>query len=77
MTLLVFAGLFFPIVLLGLSVYLFRVSNRNLKLIVAFSGAFLISLTFNELIPHIFSADTAHEMVASEGCDHQDQPGCN
>ncbi len=76
MTLLVFAGLFFPIVLMGLSVYLFRLSTRNLKLIVAFSGAFLISLTFNELIPHIFSSDAPQEEVAHLDCDHQEHVGC-
>ncbi len=55
MTLLVFAGLFVPIMVFGLSVYFFRMSNKNLKLLVAFSGAFLLSLTFNELIPQIYS----------------------
>ncbi len=59
MSFIVFAGLFFPIVIFGLSVYLFRICNKNLKLLVAFSGAFLLSLTFNELIPHIFSGEVA------------------
>jgi zinc and cadmium transporter len=72
MTAIVFTGLFVPIVLLGLSVYLFQISNRNLKLIVAFSGAFLISLTFNELIPHIFSGEVTHETVAQGGHQHED-----
>ncbi|MFO8066943.1 MAG: ZIP family metal transporter [Bacteroidales bacterium] len=64
MNLLVFSGLFFPILLFGLSVYLFRICNKNLKLLVAFSGAFLLSLTFNELIPHIFGG------ISAEGHSH-------
>ena len=76
MTFLVFAGLFIPIMLMGLSVYLFRISNRNLKLIVAFSGAFLISLTFNELIPHIFSSDAHQTEAVNVDCDHQQNVGC-
>jgi zinc and cadmium transporter len=63
MSFIVFIGLFFPIVLFGLSIYLFRLCNKNLKLLVAFSGAFLLALTFNELIPHIFSGSEA-------SCDH-------
>jgi len=73
MTLLVFAGLFVPIMVFGLSVYFFRISNKNLKLLVAFSGAFLLSLTFNELIPQIYSGlDLVHgveEHVHDENCD--------
>ena len=67
MSLTVFSGLFFPILIFGLSVYLFRLSNKNLKLLVAFSGAFLLSLTFNELIPHIFSGG---DSACSHTYDH-------
>ncbi|HSV88029.1 MAG TPA: ZIP family metal transporter, partial [Bacteroidales bacterium] len=67
MTLIVFAGLFVPIMIFGLSVYFFRLSNRNLKLLVAFSGAFLLSLTFNKFVPHIYGGlfnEPAHEAHA-------------
>jgi zinc and cadmium transporter len=69
MTLLVFAGLFVPIIVFGLSVYFFRLSNKNLKLLVAFSGAFLLSLTFNELIPQIYSGIDIHKEVEAEKQD--------
>jgi len=73
MTLLVFAGLFIPIMIFGLSVYFFRISNKNLKLLVAFSGAFLLSLTFTKFVPHIYSgldnvpAHEAHVHGSEEG----------
>ncbi len=63
MTITVFLGLFLPVIVSGLSIFLFRLCNKNLKLLVAFSGAFLLSLTFNELLPHIFSG-------AEAACDH-------
>ncbi len=69
MSLLVFSGLFFPVLIFGLSVYLFRVCNKNVKLLVAFSGAFLLSLTFNELIPHIFG-DAASSHAHGHSHDH-------
>jgi zinc and cadmium transporter len=81
MTLLVFAGLFVPIIVFGLSVYFFRLSNKNLKLLVAFSGAFLLSLTFNELIPQIYSGVDIHKEIAAEqqrsvkASEHGHMPG--
>jgi zinc transporter ZupT len=59
MNLLVFAALFFPVMLSGLSVFLFKTSNRNLKLLLAFSGAFLLSLSFLEILPEIYTSKNA------------------
>ncbi len=58
MTLLVFIALFFPVVISGLSVFLFKTSERSMKLILAFGGAFLLSLSFTELIPEIFASES-------------------
>lgn len=58
MTLLVFIALFFPVVLGGISVFFFKTGERALKLILAFGGAFLLSLTFIKLIPEIYSNET-------------------
>ena len=58
MTLLVFIALFLPVVLCGLSVFLFKTGEKTLKLILAFGGAFLLTLVFTELIPEIFSSET-------------------
>ncbi|MFH0866515.1 MAG: ZIP family metal transporter [Bacteroidota bacterium] len=55
MTFLVFIALFFPVVLSGISVFFLKTGEKTLKLILAFGGAFLLSLTFTELIPEIYS----------------------
>lgn len=75
MTLIVFLGLVLPIMIFGLSIYFFRLSNRNLKLLVAFSGAFLLSLSFNKFIPHIYGGlGHGTEVVAAspDTHDHHD-----
>ena len=58
MSLVVFLALFFPVLLSGLSVFLFETGEKTLKLILAFGGAFLFSLVFIELIPEIYSTET-------------------
>jgi zinc transporter ZupT len=54
MDLIVFAALFVPVVISGLSVFIFRTRNRALKLITAFSGAYLLSISFLDVIPEIY-----------------------
>jgi zinc transporter ZupT len=58
MNLIVFIALFFPVVLSGISVFFFKTGDKTLKLILAFGGAFLLSLSFNELIPEIYSSES-------------------
>lgn len=58
MTLIVFTALFLPVFLSGISVFFFKTGERALKLILAFGGAFLLSLTFTELIPEIYSNES-------------------
>ncbi|MEI6852241.1 MAG: hypothetical protein WCL06_05335 [Bacteroidota bacterium] len=41
MSLIVFIALFFPVLLGGMSVFLFKTGEKSLKLILAFGGAFL------------------------------------
>ena len=65
MRLIVFFGLFLPVVIAGLSVYTFKINKKILKLLVAFSGAYLISLVFNELVPHIYSSLASTDGVIS------------
>ena len=56
MRIIVFFGLFLPVIIAGLSVYTININKKFLKILVAFSGAYLISLVFNELIPQIYSS---------------------
>ncbi|HNW97358.1 MAG TPA: ZIP family metal transporter [Bacteroidales bacterium] len=58
MSLFVFIALFFPVVLSGISVFFFKTGEKTLKLILAFGGAFLLTLTFTELIPEIYSSES-------------------
>lgn len=57
MSILVFIALFFPVLISGLSVFFFKTGEKALKLILAFGGAFLFSLTFVELIPEIYATE--------------------
>lgn len=57
MSIVVFIALFFPVLLSGLSVFFFKTGENALKLILAFGGAFLFSLTFVELIPEIYTTE--------------------
>jgi zinc and cadmium transporter len=51
--------LFVTVVLSGLSVFLIKTSNRDtIKLLLAFSGAYLLSITFLHLIPEIYETST-------------------
>ncbi len=54
MNLLVFSALFFPVILSGLSVFLFRANKKVLKLLTAFSGAYLLAISFLNVIPEIY-----------------------
>ncbi len=58
MNLIVFLALFLPVVLSGISVFFFKTGEKTLKLILAFGGAFLLSLSFTELIPEIYSSES-------------------
>jgi len=73
MRLIVFFGLFLPVIIAGLSVYTININKKFLKILVAFSGAYLISLVFNELIPHIYSSlamRNIHESGGLEASEH-------
>lgn len=54
----VYIALFLSVMLSGLSVLAFRINNRNLKLVLAFSGAYLFALSVLHLIPEIYSSST-------------------
>lgn len=54
----VYISLFLSVMLSGLSVLAFRINNRNLKLVLAFSGAYLFALSVLHLIPEIYSGGT-------------------
>jgi zinc and cadmium transporter len=54
MDIFVFLALFVPVILSGLSVFIFRTNNKVLKLLTAFSGAYLLSISFLEIIPEIY-----------------------
>lgn len=55
MDIIVFAALFLPVMLSGLSIFAFKTSDHLLKLILSFSGAYLLSISFTEIIPEIYS----------------------
>lgn len=55
MSFLVFSILFFPVVISGLAVFLIKPNITYLKLLTAFSGAYLLGISFLEIIPEIYS----------------------
>lgn len=56
MTIIVFCALFFPVILSGLSIFVFKTGTKSLKLITAFSGAYLMSISFLEILPEIYKS---------------------
>jgi zinc and cadmium transporter len=62
MNLLVFSVLFFPVVICGASVFFVRTHDSILKLITAFSGAYLLSISFLDIIPEIYSGNKGIEI---------------
>jgi zinc and cadmium transporter len=56
MNLLLYTVLFFGALMSGLSVLWLKISSRNLKLILSFSGAYLFAISVLHLIPNIYSS---------------------
>ena len=55
MSFLIFTSLFLAVTLSGLSVFLFKSNNkRTIKLLLSFSGAYLLAITFLHLVPEIY-----------------------
>jgi zinc and cadmium transporter len=50
--------LFFSVIISGTSVLFINISNKNLKLILSFSGAFLFAISVLHLIPEIYLSGT-------------------
>lgn len=57
MDLIAIAVLFFSVFLSALLVLKVKVQEKNLRLLLAFSGAYLLSVSFTQIIPNIFSGD--------------------
>ena len=56
---LIFILLFSTIIVCGCSVLFFQINSKTLKLILSFSGAFLLAITVLHLIPEIYRTATA------------------
>jgi zinc and cadmium transporter len=55
--LLIYLVLFFTVILSGSLIFFFKTENQKLlKLLLAFSGAFLIGICFMKLVPEVFSS---------------------
>jgi zinc transporter ZupT len=52
--------LFVPVMVCGLLVFRFRVSDNGLKLILAFSASYLLALSFLHLLPEVFGKGDEH-----------------
>ena len=51
--------IFLAILLSGLIIFKFKISDNKLRLILAFGGAFILSITFLEIIPEIYKTKTS------------------
>lgn len=58
----VFLVLFLPVIISGISVFFVRTHDWILKLITAFSGAYLLSISFLDIIPEIYSKNNGLEI---------------
>lgn len=57
MNLLIFSALFFPVIISGFSFFFIKIDERFLKFILAFSGAYLLTISFIGIIPEIYSVE--------------------
>lgn len=55
-TVLYIALLFIPVLLAGITVFFIKLTEGHLKLLLAFSAAYLLALSFLHLLPEIFSS---------------------
>jgi zinc and cadmium transporter len=53
--------LFIPVLLAGITVFFIKLTESHLKLLLAFSAAYLLALSFLHLIPEIFSSLSARQ----------------
>ena len=53
--------LFLPVLLAGITVFFIKLTESHLKLLLAFSAAYLLALSFLHLIPEIFSSIPARQ----------------
>lgn len=57
-----FTGIYLPVfasvIISGLSVFLFKLNSKTLKLVLSFSGAFLFAISVLHLIPEIYETET-------------------
>ena len=53
--------LFLPVLLAGITVFFIKLTESHLKLLLAFSAAYLLALSFLHLIPDIFSSLPARQ----------------
>jgi zinc transporter ZupT len=60
MNYLMYLCLFLSVIISGTSVLFIKISAKNLKLILSFSGAFLFAISVLHLIPEIYSSETAN-----------------
>ncbi len=59
--LIIYIVLFTTVIISGSTLFLFKTENpKVLKLLLAFSGAFLLAISFLNLLPEIFESGTAH-----------------
>ncbi|MFC2111230.1 ZIP family metal transporter [Bacteroidota bacterium] len=56
----IISTLFFPVIICGIIVLLVNVNNKTLRLLLAFSGAYLLTISFTHLIPEIFGQGHIH-----------------
>lgn len=62
MSIIVFLALFLPVVISGATVFFFKANDKVLKLLTAFSGAYLLSISFLDIIPEIYGESNGLEI---------------
>ncbi len=58
----VFLALFLPVLLSGGTVFFFKANSHILKLLTAFSGAYLLAISFLDVIPEIYGESNGLEI---------------
>ncbi|MCF8296929.1 MAG: ZIP family metal transporter [Saprospiraceae bacterium] len=66
---LILSTLFFPVIICGIIVLLIKIENKALRLLLAFSGAYLLTISFTHIIPEIYGQGHGHIHNNFEGIE--------
>lgn len=63
----ILSTLFFPVIICGIIVLLIKIKNDSLRLLLAFSGAYLLTISFTHILPEVYGLSHGHSHSHGKG----------